>query len=151
MAGRLQANPDMSRLLVVDDDTQIRALLRMVAEKCGYVVDEARDGLDAMQLLETHDYSIALIDLMMPRLSGYDILDRVRGTQKRPKFIVVTAMSDEYIARITPDLADAIVRKPFDVSMLTSVIRGVTATIDDAGLSEPKLHGERNRDGIELQ
>lgn len=150
MADRLQANPDMSRLLVVDDDTQIRVLLRMVAERAGYEVDEARDGVDAMQLLETNEYAIALIDLMMPRLSGYEILERVRATQKRPRFIVVTAMTDEYIARITPDLADAIVRKPFDVSMLTSVIRGVTATIGDRS-SEPELHREGDRDRIELQ
>lgn len=150
MAECLQAKTDVSRLLVVDDDAQIRALLRMVAERCGYEVDDARDGLDAMQLLETHEYSIAMIDLMMPRLSGYDILERLHGAPKRPKFIVVTAMADEYIARITPALADAIVRKPFDVTMLTSVIRSLSAAIDGA-FSEPELERQGDRDRIQIE
>lgn len=149
MAARLQAISRMSRLLVVDDDTQIRALLRLIAEKCGYEVDDARDGVDAMELLQTHEYSVALIDLMMPRLSGYELIERLHDVQKRPKFVVVTAMTDEYIARLTPDLADAIVRKPFDVSMLTSVIRAMKGTGDTAD-SEPELERKSDSQRINL-
>jgi DNA-binding response OmpR family regulator len=146
----LQDNPHMARMLVVDDDNQIRALLRLVGERCGYHVDDARDGVDAMELLQTHDYSMALIDLMMPRLSGYDVLDRLRDAQKRPKFIVVTAMTDEYVARITNDLADAIVRKPFDLTMLTAVIRAVSSTIEGVA-SEAELQRQRDRQRIEIK
>ena len=137
MAARLHANDAMTRMLVVDDDAQIRALLQHVGERCGFEVDTARDGVDAVELLNANRYAVALIDLMMPRLSGYEILEQRNGTAGRPKFIVVTAMTDEYIARITADLADAIVRKPFDVGMLTSIIRAVTATM------AASAHGER--------
>lgn len=137
-------------MLVVDDNPQIRALLQHVGARCGFDVDTARDGIDAAELLRNNNYSVALIDLMMPRLSGYEILDQLKGTPGRPKFIVLTAMTDEYIARVSPDLADAIIRKPFDVAMLTSVIRAVTATIA-AEKSEAELQRESDGQRIEIE
>jgi len=137
----------MARLLVVDDDSQIRALLRRVAERCGYEVDEARDGIEALELLQKNTYPVALIDLMMPRFSGYELLESLREKQGRPRFIVVTAMADEYVARVAPDMAEAIVRKPFDVAMLTSVIRAVGAMMDGESNEADTQRTDHDGDG----
>jgi len=141
----------MARLLVVDDDSQIRTLLRRIAERCGYEVDEARDGIEALELLQTNAYAIALVDLMMPRFSGYELLKSLSEKSARPRFIVVTAMADEFVARVTPDLADAIVRKPFDVAMLTSVIRAVAGMMDglssETGTQRTDPEGDGDGDG----
>jgi two-component system OmpR family response regulator len=140
----------MSRLLVAEDDPNIRLLLQRVSERCGFVTDAAADGVEAMRLLQTNRYTVALLDLMMPNLSGYEVIKRLRGSPDRPKFIVVTAMTDEYVAKIAPDQVDAIVRKPFDIDMLCAVISEVAGAVGEKD-SEPKLQGERNDQGIELQ
>ena len=140
----------MARMLVVDDDLQIRLLLARIGERCGFEVDTARDGIEAMELLETTAYAIALVDLMMPRFSGYEILEKLHDKPGRPKFLVVTAMADEYIARITPDFADAIVRKPFDLTVLTSIIQSMTNPIEPKA-SEAKLQSQCDGDRIEIK
>ena len=151
MTGRNVAREStMSRMLVVDDDPHIRALLRRLGERCGFVVDVAADGIEAMQLMETTRYSVALLDLMMPRFSGYEVLEKLRDRGERPKFIVVTAMTDEYIDRVAPDLVDAIVRKPFDIEMLTAVVREVAGTIEPPR-SEAELQRDGDDQGIEIE
>ncbi len=140
----------MNRVLVADDDANIRLLLCRISERCGFVTDAAADGLEAMKLLEKNRYTVALLDLMMPKLSGYEVIEKLSGSPDRPRFIVVTAMTEEYVAKIAPEQVDAIVRKPFDIDMLSAVIceaGGAMAKKD----SETKLHGDRNDQGIEFQ
>src|SRR5436305_1634759 len=65
------------RLLVVDDDRAIRKLLERIARRAGFEADGARDGVEALEMLDRGHYDVALIDLMMPRLSGYELVARL--------------------------------------------------------------------------
>ncbi|MGZ7078952.1 MAG: response regulator, partial [Thermoanaerobaculia bacterium] len=58
-------------LLVVDDDDAIRRLLERVALRAGFDVDAAKDGVEALEMMQRRRYDIAIVDLMMPRLRGY--------------------------------------------------------------------------------
>jgi len=67
------------RILVADDDDQMRRLLKMVLERDGYTIEEARDGLDALDHIESHPPDLVLLDVDMPRLDGFGVLEELRA------------------------------------------------------------------------
>jgi CheY-like chemotaxis protein len=110
------------RILVVDDDSAIRALLMTILRRRGLAADGAADGSEALERLALCDYSVMLLDLMMPRRSGWDVLAEIAGwpPERRPIIIVLTAGSEP--RALDPLLVAGTVRKPFDVEMLTDTV-----------------------------
>jgi DNA-binding response OmpR family regulator len=111
---RLVAEERIS-ILVVDDEEAIRTLLARVGERAGFAVDTARDGLEALEMLHRKEYLIAIVDLMMPRLSGYELVQRISGLKPRPFVIVATALTNGAIASLDDSMVRRVIRKPFDV------------------------------------
>ena len=109
-------------LLIVDDDAPIRKLLERVAVRAGFEVGLARDGIEALERLAEKPYSIAIIDLMMPRLSGYDLVQKISTMNPRPVIIVATAMTNADVAKIDDTLVRRVIRKPFDVQAVAETL-----------------------------
>jgi two-component system chemotaxis response regulator CheY len=85
------------RVLLADDQDSIRALMKMVLKELGLVqVDEAKDGLEALQRLSTQAYDLILCDWNMPKLSGIEVLRNVRDCEETSTlpFLMVTSTSD---------------------------------------------------------
>ncbi|MDD9267073.1 response regulator transcription factor [Paenibacillus sp. GCM10023248] len=80
----------MRNVLVADDDANIRALLRYVMTREGYQVHEAQDGVEAVRLMEEASIDLAIIDVMMPRMDGYELCDYIRQNYDVP-IIMLTA------------------------------------------------------------
>src|SRR3954451_11721027 len=80
------------RVLVVDDEPAIRALVAKIVERAGFSVDVAADGAEAIAKVNQTDYAVIVLDLMMPAVSGYEFVEFLeqRGG-KRPSVIVITA------------------------------------------------------------
>jgi len=111
------------RLLVVDDDHAIRKLLERIAKRAGFEVETAKDGADALEMIEARDYDVALVDLMMPRLSGYELVQRISTRERRPVVIVATALTNSDVATVDDTLVRHVIRKPFDVqAVVTSLV-----------------------------
>ena len=108
----------MKKILIADDDPPLRGLLRLVASRAGFEVDSATNGAEALEKIRTNTYAVAVIDLMMPRLSGYEVVDYLAEMASRPQVIVVTAMNDARLARLNSSVVSSILRKPFDIEML---------------------------------
>src|SRR3954452_5555685 len=110
------------RILVVDDDDAIRALLFTVLRRRGFRVDTARNGAEALERCTTCRYSLVLLDLMMPRKSGYEVLAEIDAWDPplRPCIIVLTAGNEP--RNISADLVAGTVRKPFDIELLFDMI-----------------------------
>jgi DNA-binding response OmpR family regulator len=114
------------RILVVDDDDAIRALLQTVLRRRGLRVDAARNGVDALEHLGARGYALVILDLMMPRMSGYELLDYLsrQSLMTRPRVLVLTAGLDTRL--LPPDssaeLVIGTVHKPFDIEMLIDVV-----------------------------
>jgi DNA-binding response OmpR family regulator len=102
-------------ILVVDDEEAIRTLLARVGERAGFNVDTARDGIEALEMLDHKDYLIAIVDLMMPRLSGYELVQRMSAVKPRPFVIVATALTNCAIASLDDSIVRRVIRKPFDI------------------------------------
>jgi DNA-binding response OmpR family regulator len=104
---------DRLRILVVDDDEDIRLLLRELLERAGYVVDEAPDGRQALRQLYTRPPSLVILDVTMPDMDGYQTLERIRDLSDVP-VVMLTARSQELEkVRGLSAGADDYVAKPF--------------------------------------
>jgi chemosensory pili system protein ChpA (sensor histidine kinase/response regulator) len=133
------------QILVVDDDDAIRALLQTVLRRRGFRVDAARNGVDALEQLAARAYALVVLDLMMPRMSGYDVLDHLseRPATARPRVLVLTA---SLAARAySPELVIGTVHKPFDIELLLDIVAGFLSAgneqteppAETVGLSSP--------------
>jgi len=109
-------------ILIVDDDDAIRALLRTILQRRGLAVDSARDGTEALECLARSRYAVMLLDLMMPRGSGWDVLGEIARwpLDRRPIIIVLTAGTEP--RTLDPSLVAGTVRKPFDIDVLVDTV-----------------------------
>lgn len=113
------------RILVVDDDAQIRRALRVALSAGGYEPVDAEDGAKALELAATQRFDVILLDLGLPRLEGGEMLRRLRLFSDVP-VVVVSARHDhdEKIAALDCG-ADDYVTKPFDVGELLARLRAI--------------------------
>ena len=117
----------VARVLVVEDEDAIRALIVAALRREPFEVDAANDGVTALQLTAVHEYALIVLDLMMPRLNGFEFLDAFRAAspEARSTVIVLTAFDDTMLGKLAAGSVDAIIRKPFDVPQLVSMVREV--------------------------
>lgn len=116
------AEPQRPSLLVVDDESAIRKLLRTIAEREGFDVATARDGVEALEMFAARSYDIAIVDLMMPRLSGYELVQKVSALVPRPIVIVATALTNGDVATLDDSMVRRVIRKPFDIRSVAEAL-----------------------------
>jgi len=108
-----------ARILVVEDDVSIRTGLRVTMELEGFAVEEACDGPEAMRKLPVFLPDIILLDLMLPGMSGYRVLEALRAAGVDTPVLMLTAKDGEYDEADALDLgADDYVTKPFSTVVL---------------------------------
>ena len=117
------------RILVVDDDDAIRALVATVLRRRGLRADCVRNGVEAMARIEACRYSLVLLDLMMPQMSGYEVLDRLAKIPDamRPIVIVLTAGLEPRV--LDTRLVIGTIHKPFDVELLLDTVSGCLTSV----------------------
>ncbi|MHB0968732.1 MAG: response regulator [Thermoanaerobaculia bacterium] len=122
--------------LVVDDNEAIRRLVHKLLERDGIVVTEAVDGVEAVSRIQSETFDVILLDLMMPRAGGFDVIEDLART--RPdvlnKVIVMTAaaglVKHESLRRV-----HSTVTKPFTITDLLSAVRACIASTRRAGIA----------------
>ena len=129
-------------MLVIDDDEAIRTLLARVGERAGFIVDAARDGVEALEMLRRKDYMIAIVDLMMPRLSGYELVQQISAMKPRPFVIVATALTNGAIASLDDSMVRRVIRKPFDIHAVATVLIETARQIADARAADASTPAE---------
>jgi DNA-binding response OmpR family regulator len=107
----------------VDDEPAIRALVTKIVERAGFPVDSARDGADAIEQLEAREYAVVVVDLMMPNIDGFGLIDYLKKrTTERPAVIVISAGDPGAFRQLDGAMVHSIVRKPFDIDVLGDLI-----------------------------
>lgn len=133
----------MDRLLVVDDEIKIRTVIREYAEYNNFLVDEAEDGLDAINKVKVNDYDIIVMDIMMPKLDGYSACKEIKKIKNIP-VILLSARSEEYDKLFGFELGiDDYVVKPFSPKELMARVNAVITrhrAIADAALASANLN-----------
>ena len=117
------------RVLVIDDDRAIRELVKRLVSRHGFIIDTAADGQDAWSLIAENLYDAVLLDLMMPNLNGFDLVDRVRRDKPSllPRIVVMTAFSRGGTLPVVEGV-HSIIRKPFDIGEL---LEHVVAVVEE--------------------
>lgn len=128
-------------LLIVDDDAPIRKLLERVALRAGFEVACAKDGIEALEMMAEKPYDLAIVDLMMPRLSGYDLVQKISTMNPRPIVLVATALTNADVSKIDDTLVRRVIRKPFDVQAVAEALIETARNIaDDKPLDASVIH-----------
>ncbi len=113
------------KLLVVDDEELIRNVIKEYALLEGYKIDEAKDGIEAIEKCEYNDYDLIIMDVMMPNLDGFSAIKRIKEKKEIP-VIVLSARTDEYDKLSGFDLGiDDYVIKPFSPKELMARVKAV--------------------------
>jgi CheY-like chemotaxis protein len=113
----------LGRILLAEDDPRLQSLGRKVLERQGYTVSVAGDGDEAVQMAADHDYEVILMDLSMPRMDGYEAMQRIKQFKPALPIVAVTAhamKSDR--ERCLEQGFDEHLAKPYEVPLLMAVV-----------------------------
>ncbi|MBR1740184.1 MAG: response regulator transcription factor [Ruminococcus sp.] len=126
----------MARILAVDDEANIRMVIREYGEFEGYEVAEAEDGMAAVEMVRKEDFDIIIMDVMMPRLDGYSACKEIQKIKKIP-VIMLSARGEEYDKLFGFEIGvDDYVVKPFSPKELMARIKAVLARSSAAKQAE---------------
>jgi DNA-binding response OmpR family regulator len=136
-----EGQSNQKRLLVIDDDMAIRKTSAEVLERAGFLVDCAEDGEQGWQAVSAEAYDLVVTDQQMPRLTGFDLLCRMRAAGMNCPVIMVTGsthLDDRLI-----EVFDAVLHKPFFLYELVVTVQRVLS--QNTRLQRKKLiHDEAN-------
>ena len=111
------------RVLIVDDDPDIRLLLATALRQKALIIEEATDGREAIERLKQNNYSVVVLDLMMPHVDGLSVLDAIRTDVPNPPVVlVVTGASRSLIEQVDTSRVHGIIRKPFDPLEVAAIV-----------------------------
>jgi adenylate cyclase len=133
-------------VLVVDDDEMNRDLLSRRLQQQGHTVEQAEDGKQALTILEDRDYDLVLLDIVMPRLDGYEVLARMKADDRLRHVPVIVISSLNEVQSVTRCLdmgADDYVTKPFNPALLRARV--------EACLTKKRLRDQQQAYTRELQ
>lgn len=105
----------MSQLLIIEDDTHINQLLKQALEKDGYICTQAFSGTEGRLLLQTQTFDLILLDLMLPGMSGEQLLQDIRTTIPTPVIVLTAKDSLDDKIGMLKNGADDYITKPFEI------------------------------------
>jgi len=129
------------KVLIVEDDNAIRTLMVAALRREPLEVHTAPDGLAGLEHVRVHDYAIILLDLMMPRLNGFEFLESFSAIRPDATsvIIVMTAFDATAVKRLGGLRVQAILHKPFDVERVVEMVR-------DCAMVHQQQAGEKRDD-----
>jgi CheY-like chemotaxis protein len=114
------------RILIAEDDEGIRNLLTKLLRRYGYRTESVRDGREAVDELARNRYEVLILDLMMPAMTGHDVLEHLRAHPCGGlRVIILSAVAPREIRDVAGDPVAAILSKPFQLSELIEVVARV--------------------------
>jgi CheY-like chemotaxis protein len=119
----MRTKPERPRALVVEDDVVTRELLESLLREHGCIVDTASDGDRALSLLAAHDYRVVLLDIVLPKKSGTEVMEELRASNPMMlhRVIVVTGLNVKEIRALFPAVCQAL-SKPVMPSRLLHAV-----------------------------
>lgn len=116
----------MKKVLIVDDDAELRSSLSEILKGSGYHTDEASSGREAIEKIASKEFDIALLDLMMPKMNGIETLTEFKKITPKTKVIMITAFATvENAVDAIKKGANDYISKPFRIEKLLATIRRV--------------------------
>jgi len=113
------------RALVADDDPATRYILGDILKRYYIAFDEADNGADAVKLLKQNEYSLIFVDLLMPRVDGWGVIDYVRSHRgtRAPRVFVVTGVQNQKLSTADQDVVTDLLYKPIDIAKIEQLVQ----------------------------
>lgn len=115
------------RALVVEDDPAIRRLVEKLLTRLRVEIDTAADGRTAIEKLSTRHYSVLVLDLMVPEMNGFEVIDFLKSENLNVPVAVVSAVSQQALTKLDLDIVKLVISKPFDVDEFSKAILALCA------------------------
>lgn len=130
------------KVLIIEDDPDIADLIQIHLKDLGFLPDHAGDGMEGVSKALTNDYELVILDLMLPRLDGFEVCKQIREEKKSLPILMLTSKSEEFDKVLGLELgADDYLTKPFSIRELMarvkSIIRRVEAVKEACDDEEP--------------
>lgn len=130
----------MPKMLIADDNAQIRSVLTEYAKLDGFTVYPAADGEEALALFRANTFDMILLDVMMPKRDGFEICREIRRTSQVP-IIMVTARGEDFERIMGLDIgADDYIVKPFSPAEVMARVRAILRRLEPAASAAPAGH-----------
>ena len=113
------------KVLLVDDDPDLLAVIAFALQQAGFLVVKAVDGMNALQILEQEKPDLAVLDINLPRMSGFDLAQRIRQTSRIPVIMLTVRREEEDVVRALGMGADDYLTKPFSPKILIARIHAL--------------------------
>ena len=117
--------------LIVEDDPAIRRLVEKLLARHQVTIDTAANGRIAIQKLKETTYSVVILDLMVPEVSGFQVIDFIKAERMRVPVAVVSAVSQQALTNLDLDVVKLVISKPFDVDEFTKAILALCEDDED--------------------
>ncbi len=133
-----------ARILVVDDEPAVRLMIRKILAVEGYDVEDAANGMEALQTFERRIPDVVLLDLMMPEMDGWHFLEELRARDLRnsTRVIIVSALRDDETLQRSRDSGAPHLLKPFDPQALIDAIEDALRETPDGLVGRKERVGE---------
>ncbi|MGV8980126.1 response regulator transcription factor [Clostridium sp.] len=141
---------DNEKILLVDDEERMRDMIKEYTSLEGYDIDEAADGVKALELFKQNKYSLIILDVMMPKIDGWSVCREIRKTSNVP-IIMLTARGEEYDKLFGFELGvDDYMIKPFSPKELLARMKAIIrrSSINDI---EAKKENTANFEGLVIE
>jgi DNA-binding response OmpR family regulator len=121
------------RALIVEDDPAIRRLVEKLLTRQHVKVDVAHNGREAVDKLRTASYSVLVLDLMVPELNGFEVIEFLKQENFKIPVAVVSAVSQQALTKLDLDIVKLVISKPFDVDEFTKAVMALCAEAEGHG------------------
>lgn len=139
----------MESILVIEDDKDISSLVELHLSDLGYRVDTSADGRAGLDMALNNDYALLVLDVMLPRMDGFEICKAIRARNLNTPVLMLTARTEEIDRVVGLEIgADDYLTKPFSIRELTARVKAIlrrvkmSASQEPSGLSQKIEHGE---------
>lgn len=148
----------MTKILIVEDEEAISNLIRMSLQKAGYSCEQAMDGESAADRIAEHTYDLILLDIMLPGMNGYELLDYIKTTNMPVIFITAMGTLDDKVKGLKAG-ADDYITKPFEMVELLARVESVLRRyhkseerieVDDVIINIPSRTVTRQGEAVKL-
>ena len=121
------------KILIVEDEDMIREGISDYLTDCGYETIQAADGLEALEQFSNHQVALILLDILMPKLNGLEVLSEIRKSSQVPVLMLTAFQDEEYKMSAFAALADGYLEKPFSLSLLKVRVDAIFKRYYDTG------------------
>lgn len=124
---------ETARVLLAEDDRAIRALIASALRRRRVEVIAAADGEEALQQLQSGEWRVLVLDMMMPAVTGWQVVEWLAAHRDRkPRTVIVVSATDRALLRdLDPTVVNAVIFKPFDVLQLAAYVKASCALPHD--------------------